>query len=178
MLFLNTIQFKYFATLLYLFPLTIYMYIFINQYKLIDNKVYRLQVLTLRTALFLPCYAIVLYVNLLTNGKNKFNEFFISITEGLSFVSFFALFIHNLGGVRNTIKFIETQKHPFLFECFAKNIIPLHHVEKLYKRVSKGLKLILFYRPIIILIPILLELLPENIINNNVKLFKIYTNII
>lgn len=165
--------FKIIAIILFLFSLSVYIYIFLKQYDLKNKQRYRLQVLTLRTALFLPSYSIFILISIFTGGHFEVLEIFISIIEGLSFVSFFALFVENLGGESNTVSYINFANHPYLCHGCIKHLLPVENNQMFYDRVKYGLKIILFYRPLVTLLNLMFEIL----ISHNIyeKLFKIFS---
>jgi hypothetical protein len=173
MFYTESVVFKIIAIILFLFSLSVYIYIFLKQYDLINNQIYRLQVLTLRTALFLPSYSIFILMSIFTGGHYELLEVFISIIEGLSFVSFFALFVENLGGELNTVNYINFANHPYACHGCLKYILPIENNKIFYDRVKNGLKIILFYRPLVTILNFIFKIFISNDICEN--LFKMFS---
>jgi hypothetical protein len=91
--------------------------VFRNQWKYRKVETYRLQVLSTRVALFLPLYAFFILISLLVPESFQVLEILISIAEGLSFYSFFALIVENLGGPLETVKYMKLQDKDLFLSC-------------------------------------------------------------
>lgn len=103
----------------------------------------RVQVLTARIALFLPTYALLLWLSLTFPSLFGVLEAPIAIAEGLSFYGFFAMIIANLGGPDMCLKIMKSQDRK---PCFCCPSDPL----KFYNRVKFGLFQFLTIRPIFV----------------------------
>jgi hypothetical protein len=107
----------------------------------LKNCTLRVQTLITRTALFLPAYAVLLWISLAIPAIFGIMEGPISICEGLSFYGFFATIVANLGGPDKTIQAMITQNKKPISCC------PSDHV-KFYNSVRRGLFQFLAIRPI------------------------------
>jgi hypothetical protein len=89
-----------------------------GQYSNVQKKIYRLTVLCVRTALFLPLYAILMFFSVLFPKAYALLILVITIVEGYSFYCFFALITTNLGGPAATIDIMYmSQRKLFCSPC-------------------------------------------------------------
>lgn len=127
--------------LLLAIPIGCWIAILRKHFLKLKNCTLRVQTLITRTALFLPAYAILLWISLAVPAIFGIMEGPISICEGLSFYGFFATIVSNLGGPDKTLQAMITQnKKPF-------GCCPSDHV-KFYNGVRRGLFQFLVIRPI------------------------------
>jgi len=84
-----------------------YLLIFWTQYSKLDSENQRLTVLSTRTALFLPLYAILMYISLCAPIIYVAMTVPITMIEGYSFYCFFTMIVTNLGGPEATVNFMR-----------------------------------------------------------------------
>lgn len=114
---MTTTYYNFIGFLLFLLVLISYCMVFRNQWNYRKVETYRLQVLSTRVALFLPVYAFFILISLLVPSSFQLLEILISIAEGLSFYSFFALIVENLGGPTETVKYMRLQNRDLFLNC-------------------------------------------------------------
>lgn len=142
---------------LMIFPLTAWVYIFSKQFgylkshqnreQLAKPKTYRLHVLIARLSLFLPLYAIFIYICVMEPSYFQGLQPLFAIVEGYSFYAMFALIVANLGGPLAAIRVM--QNHPEEVPCCSW--CP-DQPTLFYPRVLSALKYFLFLRvPFIII---------------------------
>ena len=69
-----------------------------------DSKVYRQQILTCRVCIFLPVYALLIYIGLLSPYSLSGLLIILVIEEAIAFYSFASLVVYNVGGAGNLVK--------------------------------------------------------------------------
>jgi len=109
--------------------------------QLAKPKTYRLHVLLVRTALFLPFYAIFIFISLMEPSYFEGLQPLFAVVEGYSFYCMFAMIVANLGGPSAAVKMMQT--HPEELPCcsWCPQSPPVF-----YNRVVSGLKYFLFLR--------------------------------
>jgi hypothetical protein len=132
--------------LLTLVPIIAWILIVRKQYALsINKKTYRISVLTARTSLFLPLYAIYLWISVLDPYTNDALEPFYAVVEGYSFFSMFALLVTNLGGPRAAVKTLRSYPDKRTFcPCYPQDGLAL------YMRVLNAMKYMFFWRVVLV----------------------------
>lgn len=89
-----------------------------GQYVNVQKKTYRLTVLCVRTALFLPLYALLMFASVLFPNAHVLLIVVITIVEGYSFYCFFVMITTNLGGPAATIDLMnQSQRKLFCSPC-------------------------------------------------------------
>lgn len=84
----------------------------------LTEKTFRVQVLIVRTGLFLPAYAWILFITLLTPNSFAGLEVLISAAEAYSLYCFFAMIIANMGGPLAAVEYVKKQaKEPLCVCC-------------------------------------------------------------
>jgi len=128
-------------------PIIAWIYIVRKQFDISNRKTYRINVLTARTSLFLPLYAIYLWISVLDPYTNEALEPFYAVVEGYSFYSMFALLVTNLGGPRATV--IILRKHPdrhTFCPCYP------HDSQMLYNTVLSAMRYMFFGRVLLVIV--------------------------
>lgn len=87
------------------------------QYINIQKKTYRLTVLCIRTALFLPLYALLMLLSAIYPQVYVILIVLITIIEGYSFYCFFALITTNLGGPAATVDLMYQSQRKLFCSC-------------------------------------------------------------
>ena len=78
----------------------------------------RIQVLSTRTALFLPVYSIIMWISLVAPNAYLPLEIVIAFAEGYSFYCFFGMVVKNLGGPDGAILSMEVSgRQPYCLCC-------------------------------------------------------------
>ena len=81
-----------------LIPFASWCYILKKQHEISNSKTYRINVLIARTSLFMPLYALFMWIALIEPNTFEALQIPFAIVEGYSFISMFALIVTNLGG--------------------------------------------------------------------------------
>ena len=81
-----------------------YIFVVIFQYYQCSEETERLVILNLRAALFLPIYALIMFLAILKPSSLAGLNILITFFEGYSFYSFYSLIIYNLGGPAKAIE--------------------------------------------------------------------------
>lgn len=105
----------------------------------------RVQVLIVRTSLFLPTYAILLWLSLVLPPLYPILEGPIAVAEGISFICFFAVIVANCGGPDGCLKAMIAQNRK---PCCCCPSDPF----RMYKRVRFAVHQFLVYRPIVVIV--------------------------
>lgn len=101
-----------------LVPFLAYIAVVRLQWGYAENGNYRQTVLATRAALFLPLYAILMWIPILAPDSFTAFSVLINLVEGYSFYTFFSFIIQNLGGTAATVKtMIESGKEYFICSC-------------------------------------------------------------
>ena len=131
---------------LLLVPFTAWVLILFKQYELIKAKTYRLHVLICRTCLFLPLYAIFIWLSLVEPQLYAGLQIAFALVEGYSFYSMFGLIIGNMGGPAEALNTMRiTNKPPYCSCCPTEPGV-------FYCKVLRALKYFLFLRvPVVII---------------------------
>lgn len=95
--------------------------------------------------MFLPQYAFILFLGVLSPKVFPFYEVAISICEGLSFYGFFAMLVHNFGGPNAIVRRMSSLTKAPMCKCPTD-------AAKFYQRVHTGLWTFLCYRTILTLL--------------------------
>ena len=85
-------------------------------YQRIETDTTRLTTLTTRTSLFLPLYALFMYLSYSSPYTYEAMSVPINIVEGFTFYTFMSLLITNLGGASEAVAFISSKDY-FLCSC-------------------------------------------------------------
>ena len=130
---------------LLLVPFSAWILILFKQYEQIKSKTYRLHVLICRTCLFLPFYAILIWLSLIEPQLYAGLQVVFALVEGYSFYSMFALIVANMGGPAEALNTMRiTNKPPYCSCCPTEPGV-------FYSKVVRALKYFLFLRvPIVI----------------------------
>ena len=102
---------------LMLVPLLAYVAVIRAQYLGLQKKTYRLTVLCVRTAVFLPLYAFLVYISALVPRVYVFITVIITIVEGYSFYCFLALITTNLGGPAAAVDLMYQAQRQLFCSC-------------------------------------------------------------
>jgi len=130
-----------------LIPIFAWVLIFFKQYEYSKPKTYRVNVLLARTSLFLPLYAIFMWIALYDPYAFEGLQVPFAIVEGYSFMSVFAVIVANLGGPAATIR--TMQKYPdkvACCPCYPREAIPF------YTQVHNSIWYFVFLRVIVIVV--------------------------
>ena len=100
-----------------LVPVMAYCVLFHRQFTNLQTETYRLTVLCVRAALFLPLYAIFMYLSVVAPNSYVLMIVVITIVEGYSFYCFLALITTNLGGPTATIEFMRQSEKQLFCSC-------------------------------------------------------------
>lgn len=76
-----------------LVPITAWCLILFKQYENISSKTYRVNVLLARTSLFLPAYAVCVWVSCMEPQLYEGFQVMFAVIEAYSFYSFFAMLV-------------------------------------------------------------------------------------
>jgi len=95
------------AFIFMIIPIIAYGFILWSQYSKLDSDNQRLTIMSTRTALFLPLYALLMWISLV--GPKAFAALTILITmvEGYSFYCFFAMIVTNMGGPAAVVNYMK-----------------------------------------------------------------------
>ena len=102
---------------LMLVPVLTYIAIIRGQFVGLQKKTYRLTVLCVRTAMFLPLYAFLMYISLLVPRAYVALTVIITIVEGYSFYCFLTLITINLGGPAATVDLMYHSGRKLFCSC-------------------------------------------------------------
>lgn len=132
---------------LVLVPIIAWVLILRKQFTISNSKTYRINVLTARTCLFLPLYAIYLWISVLDPYMNDALEPFYAVVEGYSFYCMFALLVTNLGGPRATILTLRRypDRHTFC-PCYPWD------GHALYSAVLSALRYMFLFRVVLVIL--------------------------
>lgn len=123
-------------------PIITYCTILTKQHRMLNHATYRVQVLSTRTVLFLPTYAVLVWLTLVFPGLAAALEVPVSLAEACSFYGFLAMLITNLGGIDETLQLMtKSEKTPL---CGCPKDPPVF-----YRKVRYALFQFLVYRPIV-----------------------------
>ena len=100
-----------------LVPVLAYLILVRVQFLNLQKKTYRLTVLCVRAALFLPLYAIFIYISLLAPNSYVLMIVVVTIVEGYSFYCFLALITTNLGGPAATVDLMGHSDRALVCSC-------------------------------------------------------------
>jgi hypothetical protein len=94
---------------------------------------YRLNVLSARVAMFLPGYAVCMWLTLLVPDSYPIFTVLIDLVEGYSFYSFFSMVLYNVGGPEECLRLVvQSEKQYFFLSCF----LPQKDRVKLFNQTS------------------------------------------
>lgn len=102
---------------LMLVPVLAYLAVIRSQYISIQKKTYRLTVLCVRTAVFLPFYAFLMYISALVPSAYVIITVIITIVEGYSFYCFLAMITTNLGGPAAVVDLMYQSQRKLFCSC-------------------------------------------------------------
>ncbi len=149
------------------FPILAFVVVFGKQYTMIDGETNRLVVLSTRVALFLPLYAMLIYISLCIPILYKAIEVPTALIEGYSFYTLFALLVTNLGGPNETLNsLIKSEKQLKCSFCCPKD------KEKFYRIAICHVHHFLFIRPVFVFLSVVCSYL-----KNDMKILQILSMI-
>jgi len=102
---------------LMLVPLLAYVAVIRAQYLGLSKKTYRLTVLCVRTAVFLPLYAFLMYISALVPRAYVLLTVIITVVEGYSFYCFLSLITTNLGGPAAAVDLMYQAQRQLFCSC-------------------------------------------------------------
>lgn len=102
---------------LMLVPLLAYVAVIRAQYLGLSKKTYRLTVLCVRTAVFLPLYAFLMYISALVPRAYVLITVIITVVEGYSFYCFLSLITTNLGGPAAAVDLMYQAQRQLFCSC-------------------------------------------------------------
>ena len=105
------------CAILMMVPVLAYLILLRGQYLNLQKKTYRLTVLCVRAALFLPLYAILMYLYVLAPDLYVIMMVAITVVEGYSFYCFLTLITTNLGGPAATVDLMYQSQRPLVCNC-------------------------------------------------------------
>lgn len=121
------------------------------QFGQLTEKTFRVQVLIVRTGLFLPAYAWILFITLLAPNAFAGLEVLISAAEAYSLYCFFAMIIANMGGPTATIEYLKMQnKEPMCALCPSDPV-------QFYKSTCSAMWQVLFVRVFVVFVGAMAE---------------------
>lgn len=88
---------------LMLIPMAAWLIDFLLQYKGMVEGAERINVLNIRVALFLPFYALFMFIGCASPNALPAMNIFLALTESYSFYCFFVLLVTNLGGANQFV---------------------------------------------------------------------------
>lgn len=100
-----------------LVPVLAFLMLLRVQFLNLQKKTYRLTVLCVRAALFLPLYAIFIYLSVLVPSAYVLMIVVITVVEGYSFYCFLSLIITNLGGPAATVDIMHHSDRQLVCSC-------------------------------------------------------------
>jgi hypothetical protein len=117
-----------------LVPFLAYIIVVRLQWGYAENSNYRKTVLATRAALFLPMYAILMWIPILAPDAFMAFSVLINLMEAYSFYTFFSLITYNLGGPAATVNtMIQSGKEYALCSCCFPGV---ENKELFYRRNS------------------------------------------
>lgn len=131
---------------LLLFPFAAWLLVFNKQFEISTPKTYRVNVLIARTALYLPLYAIFVWVSLIEPVLYDGLQILFAIVEGYSFYSMFALVVSNLGGPHEAVAALKASNRPPFCPCCPTDPV------KFYTQVLNSFWYFLFVRVVIVIV--------------------------
>ena len=93
-----------------------------KQYKNLKQSTLRLQVISVRLSLFLPAYALWVWISLVSPDVGVIMGLPIAITEAMSFWGFFAMLVENFNGPDNTLVILANSYNSPCFCCQNSHI--------------------------------------------------------
>lgn len=132
------------------FILTVFAYLVIvwRVYSNLRIETEKLSVMVVRLALFLPIYALLIYIALNAPHALVALNIPIAIVEGYTFYCFFALIVHNLGGPAQTVQYFKDSGKPLM--C-CTSLCPADHIQY-YKKATWAMFHLVFTRVIVIIL--------------------------
>lgn len=128
----------------------VYLVVFRKQFTMLDNETNRLVIIATRLALFLPLYAILIYISLVIPVIYTAMEVPLALIEGYSFYAFFVLLVTNMGGPIETVNYLTKSDKKLLFYCCC----PLDK-KKFYGKATWNLFHFLFTRVIVVFLSVI-----------------------
>lgn len=127
----------------------IHVFVLIIQYyyQSKEPETTRFVILATRTSMFLPFYALFIWISYVKPESFEAMVVLINVVEGFTFYIFFTLLVTNIGGSNKTLNVISTKSY-FLFQC----CFPKDNMEKFYNRTSWLMFHCLVTRPILTII--------------------------
>jgi len=127
-------------------PLFAYYRILCVSYANLQPSTLRIQLLSTRTAIFLPVYSVIIWVSLVAPILYVPLEVPTALAEGYCFYCFFTMVVTNLGGPSETVAVMEETGRRPLCPCCCPSTPP-----RFYKRVQSGLFHMLWTRTAVVL---------------------------
>lgn len=114
-------------------PFLAHFFVLISQFRYLDDTNYRQTVLSVRSAIFLPGYALLMWISIIEPETFYAMTVLINLVEGYSFYAFFSLLLFNFGGADATVDtMVKEGKDYFLCSC----CFPTNDKVKFYSRTS------------------------------------------
>ena len=135
------------ATFFLVFPIVAYYFILRVSYKNLHASTARIQVLSTRTAIFLPVYSVIIWLSLVIPVLYVPLQVPTALAEGYCFYCFFAMVVQNLGGPNETIAVMEESGRKPLIACCCPPTPLLF-----FKRVQRALFHFLVTRTVVVLV--------------------------
>lgn len=129
---------------LIILPIICYMILLHYQFLFLKLNTFRIQILSLRTALALPLYSLLILFSLISPQYFDWFNVLIAIIEGYSFRCFLTLLVTNMGGKTKTLVLLKDASSLICCNCQSK--------EKLLERLYWNTFNFQFIRPIIVVL--------------------------
>jgi ABC-type antimicrobial peptide transport system permease subunit len=133
-----------------LITIIMYLVVFRKQFTQLDNETNRLVIIATRLALFLPFYAILIFISIVIPVIYTAMEIPLALIEGYSFYAFFVLLVTNMGGPVETVNYLTKSDKKLLFYCCC----PLDK-KKFYGKATWNLFHFLFTRVIVVFLSVI-----------------------
>jgi hypothetical protein len=100
-----------------LVPVVAFLLLVRSQYLSLQKKTYRLTVLNVRAAFFLPLYALFIFFSVIAPKSYVLVIVVVTIVEGYSFYCFLAMITTNLGGPAATVDLMYQSQRKLFCSC-------------------------------------------------------------
>lgn len=130
-----------------LVPVLVYTLIVWSQISGLTIETQRLTVLSTRTALFLPLYAVLMYISLCVPVLYVALTIPITMIEGYSFYCFFTMIVVNMGGPSATVDYMKQTGKDLACACCCPQQQPAF-----YKKATWALFHFFFTRSILVIL--------------------------
>lgn len=136
------------AVIFWLIITAVYIAVFFIQYWRQENGAERLVTLNVRTALFLPFYALFMFISAVEPNALAAVNIPITLMEGYSFYCFYTMIVTNLGGPSKAVHAFQSSGKEL---ACCKGCFPSDHV-LFYKRTIWALFHFLFTRTVLMVL--------------------------